>query len=142
MDNVNVVISRVSESNTNRFEAISLPLSNHNLDLGSFDLAEALTLAGESCHLLAVSKTFVARASLPTVEEDLKMMEDDVCSICIEGFGHHNSGVVDDDEGIKRIPCGHVYHSNCITLWLSYSNSCPLCRKHISPSPLFQFHSN
>ncbi|GFS43928.1 hypothetical protein Acr_00g0087790 [Actinidia rufa] len=32
----------------------------------------------------------------------------------------------------KQIPCGHVYHANCIATWLSLHDSCPLCRCKIS----------
>lgn len=131
MDNVNVIVT-VSETNNNTVEIMSRSPSNHPIVLESFDLAEALAVVeGESClRHFAASNTFVS--NLEAVDD---MAEDDVCSVCMEGFGGHNS-----DGGNKRIPCGHVYHSNCITLWLSYSNSCPLCRRHIYLTP--EFHSN
>ncbi|KAF6160060.1 hypothetical protein GIB67_032897, partial [Kingdonia uniflora] len=43
------------------------------------------------------------------------------CSICIEEF--KNSG-----KDAKQMPCGHVYHSTCISPWLSRYNTCPICR--------------
>ncbi|MED6168098.1 hypothetical protein PIB30_009060 [Stylosanthes scabra] len=92
------------------------------IDLGGFDLDEALaTVSGDSRVVIAAaSKSFVSK--LPAAEaEDVK--EEDVCSVCMEGF---------QGGGNKRVPCGHVYHSECIILWLSRSNSsCPLCRRHI-----------
>ncbi|XP_019446366.1 PREDICTED: RING-H2 finger protein ATL7-like [Lupinus angustifolius] len=118
-------VSQTCETNNNTV-VMSLPSSNHSIDLGSFDLDEALAVAGESCRQLAVSKTIVL--NLPAAEE--VMTEEDVCSICMEGFRSNNT-----NEGNKKVPCGHVYHSNCITLWLCYSNSCPICRSHIYPSP-------
>ncbi|KAK4756946.1 hypothetical protein SAY87_007073 [Trapa incisa] len=47
------------------------------------------------------------------------------CSVCMEGFCRVDSG--------RRIPCGHVYHADCITTWLSLGDSCPLCRLKVWP---------
>ncbi|KAK7358378.1 hypothetical protein VNO77_00305 [Canavalia gladiata] len=120
MDNGNVIIS---ESNSNfAVMPLSASSSNNFIDLEVFDLDEALAVVEETGRVFAVWKSFVS--NLPTVKE---VKEDDVCSICMEGFLHHNS----DGEN-KRVPCGHMYHSNCITLWLEHCNSCPLCRHRIS----------
>ncbi|KAL0315694.1 UNVERIFIED_CONTAM: E3 ubiquitin-protein ligase RDUF1 [Sesamum radiatum] len=43
------------------------------------------------------------------------------CSVCMEGFG--GAG--------KQVQCGHVFHENCISRWLSLHNSCPLCRSKV-----------
>ncbi|OQS04480.1 hypothetical protein THRCLA_03292 [Thraustotheca clavata] len=44
----------------------------------------------------------------------------DECSICLDGI-----------PSIKRheLPCGHEFHHNCITQWISEHATCPLCRK-------------
>ncbi|XWS26783.1 hypothetical protein CRYUN_Cryun26dG0059800 [Craigia yunnanensis] len=49
------------------------------------------------------------------------------CSVCMESFWQ-------SEEAARQVSCGHVYHHNCITDWLSNgnSNSCPLCRHEIS----------
>jgi len=31
-------------------------------------------------------------------------------------------------EEANRIPCGHLFHENCIKEWLRTSNQCPVCR--------------
>lgn len=46
---------------------------------------------------------------------------DDVCAIC------HYEYRKDDD--VKKLPCNHIYHSNCVSNWLEEHHSCPLCRK-------------
>eukprot|EP00596_Hydrurales_sp_CCMP1899_P005065 CAMPEP_0119045792 /NCGR_PEP_ID=MMETSP1177-20130426/42636_1 /TAXON_ID=2985 /ORGANISM="Ochromonas sp, Strain CCMP1899" /LENGTH=756 /DNA_ID=CAMNT_0007018153 /DNA_START=508 /DNA_END=2778 /DNA_ORIENTATION=- len=42
------------------------------------------------------------------------------CLICREGM-----------ETGKKLPCGHVFHLDCIRMWLQHQQSCPLCRADI-----------
>ncbi|KAF5186872.1 E3 ubiquitin-protein ligase ring1-like [Thalictrum thalictroides] len=42
------------------------------------------------------------------------------CSICWDVF---SIGV-----DIKRMPCSHGFHKNCLESWLKLGNTCPLCR--------------
>lgn len=44
-----------------------------------------------------------------------------VCVICREYF------IPSDDISFTR--CGHVFHSNCLSQWLTRSSSCPQCRE-------------
>lgn len=43
------------------------------------------------------------------------------CNICTDVIG----------EGAGVLPCGHVFHSNCVDTWLSEHNTCPQCRAQI-----------
>ena len=45
------------------------------------------------------------------------------CSICLEVFekGHH----------VRTLPCGHLYHPDCIAVCLRTSPLCPLCRGNV-----------
>ena len=43
------------------------------------------------------------------------------CSTCLESF---TSGC-----DISTTPCGHVFHTSCITRWLNRNNDCSQCRK-------------
>ena len=34
------------------------------------------------------------------------------------------------------LPCGHAFHSRCLTRWLARSDTCPLCRRSCTaPGP-------
>nr|GMD24937.1 E3 ubiquitin-protein ligase RING1-like [Ipomoea batatas] len=46
-----------------------------------------------------------------------------LCSVCMDGF--------EEGVGGKQVPCGHVFHENCIVKWLPIHSSCPLCRFQI-----------
>lgn len=45
------------------------------------------------------------------------------CCVCCERFGHEKT--------IKRTPCKHVFHQDCLSRWLSVTDSCPVCRKEL-----------
>ncbi len=30
-----------------------------------------------------------------------------------------------------KLPCGHIFHTNCITPWIESNNTCPLCRQYV-----------
>jgi hypothetical protein len=43
-------------------------------------------------------------------------------------------GVIQVGSMVKLLPaCSHVYHSDCIDLWLSSRSTCPLCRCRVDP---------
>jgi len=55
------------------------------------------------------------------------------CTICMERF-HDDDDDDDDDSDVKvsTMPCGHIFHYNCILQWLQKGHVCPLCR-HAMP---------
>ncbi|OIT30678.1 ring-h2 finger protein atl16 [Nicotiana attenuata] len=47
------------------------------------------------------------------------------CVVCLNDF--------QDNEKLRKIPnCGHVFHIDCIDVWLQNNANCPLCRTSIS----------
>ena len=42
------------------------------------------------------------------------------CSICLSEYPVGSYMLI--------LPCGHAFHSRCLTRWLSRSHTCPLCR--------------
>ncbi|POO00526.1 43kDa postsynaptic protein [Trema orientale] len=129
-----------------------------------FDLDEVLTLAEDSTHILlshhhddiinddddddddqiilevdqelaaaAQNLSLMANYNMPPTDQTMSsgavLDIEYSCMVCMESF-HYTSGG-------QRIPCGHVYHANCIAAWLSVCDSCPLCRRRISAPQQF-----
>nr|NP_649859.1 iruka [Drosophila melanogaster]Q9VHI7.1 RecName: Full=E3 ubiquitin-protein ligase Iruka [Drosophila melanogaster]ACL88784.1 CG11982-PA [synthetic construct]AAF54321.1 iruka [Drosophila melanogaster]AAK93431.1 LD47007p [Drosophila melanogaster]AOQ08395.1 CG11982-RA [synthetic construct] len=46
------------------------------------------------------------------------------CSICWDDFKI--------DETVRKLPCSHLYHENCIVPWLNLHSTCPICRKSLA----------
>tara|TARA_B110000902_G_scaffold261494_2_gene336379 strand:+ start:49 stop:405 length:357 start_codon:yes stop_codon:yes gene_type:complete len=45
------------------------------------------------------------------------------CSICLEEYKIN--------EKIMILDCDHIYHKECINLWLNENHNCPICRENI-----------
>ena len=45
---------------------------------------------------------------------------DDACSVCLDSFTGGG--------GVKRTPCGHLFHEKCLENWFKVATSCPVCR--------------
>ncbi|EEC80757.1 hypothetical protein OsI_23248 [Oryza sativa Indica Group] len=49
-----------------------------------------------------------------------------LCAVCLED--------VVAGETVRRLPsCGHLFHVDCIDMWLHAHRTCPLCRRDLSP---------
>lgn len=51
------------------------------------------------------------------------------CAVCLNDIiGGENS---------RKLPkCGHVFHVECVDLWLKCNWTCPLCRRQVSDPPM------
>ncbi|KAF0902921.1 hypothetical protein E2562_019858 [Oryza meyeriana var. granulata] len=50
------------------------------------------------------------------------------CSVCL--------GAVQAGEMVRLLPaCKHLYHVECIDMWLASHATCPLCRTEVEPRP-------
>ena len=52
-----------------------------------------------------------------------KFAENFQCIICMEEF--------QEKETVKLLPCGHIFHDNCIKQWLLKQKTCPFCKSEI-----------
>jgi hypothetical protein len=49
-----------------------------------------------------------------------------VCAICLE--------TIKDDESVRQLPCGHVFHAASIVKWFRRGHQwCPLCASPLNP---------
>jgi hypothetical protein len=46
------------------------------------------------------------------------------CIICMENFS--------ENELVKQLPCGHIFHGDCIDHWLSQQKNCRFCKAECS----------
>ncbi|NXO16820.1 PJA2 ligase, partial [Oriolus oriolus] len=51
--------------------------------------------------------------------------QDQCCTICCSEYV--------EGEVITELPCRHLFHKPCVTLWLQRSGTCPVCRHVLAP---------
>jgi Ring finger domain len=63
--------------------------------------------------------------NLPSIflTEDELSKDEIQCAVCRDSIG--------SEQKVKRLPCMHNYHEECIVPWLSVRNTCPLCRHEL-----------
>lgn len=52
--------------------------------------------------------------------------EEEKCAICLVEY--------EDGESVKRLPCTHSFHTECVDRWLKVNRICPLCTQSIRGS--------
>uniref|UniRef100_A0A5B6ZDR8 RING-type E3 ubiquitin transferase n=1 Tax=Davidia involucrata TaxID=16924 RepID=A0A5B6ZDR8_DAVIN len=64
--------------------------------------------------------------AIPTIKISQKHIRSDShCPVCKEIFEMGSQA--------RKMPCNHIYHSDCIVPWLVQHNSCPVCRQELPP---------
>lgn len=62
--------------------------------------------------------------ALPTVKISKKHIRaDSTCAVCKEQFELGSQ--------VTKLPCKHLYHTDCIVPWLEQRSSCPVCRQEV-----------
>lgn len=88
-------------------------------------VAFCLLLFFTPCYIFLI-RPFINRKNRLTEEEignlshTICVTEQEACAICL------NKIVLGSE--IIKLPCGHYYHSKCISQWLQIKHTCPICR--------------
>lgn len=65
-----------------------------------------------------------ARPKMPSKPPSTVTSEEgECCCICLLEF--------EQGDNMKRLPCAHVFHTDCIDRWLRNSCECPLCKGNV-----------
>ena len=89
--------------------------SRHDVAITTPQDSVAATVAALDPRDLAVLRSYETR---------LKSGLEDVCTICLEA---RRQG-----QAVLGLPCGHVFHAQCVRRWLACSACCPACRRTVS----------
>ncbi|XP_071451097.1 uncharacterized protein [Hetaerina americana] len=71
----------------------------------------------------------IERFTFPHSYKKVKRSTDDMedntekCTICLSEF--------EDNESVRRLPCMHLFHIDCVDQWLASNKRCPICRVDI-----------
>ncbi|XP_066037936.1 E3 ubiquitin-protein ligase Praja-2 isoform X2 [Chamaea fasciata] len=80
---------------------------------------ESLTFDVEQTHPPATKET------IDCLPEIIVTGQEQCCTICCSDYV--------DGEIITKLPCRHLFHKPCVTLWLQRSGTCPVCRHVLAP---------
>ncbi len=56
------------------------------------------------------------------------------CSVCLTQVNRGEDSIL--------VPCGHIYHNNCIMKWFEINNKCPICRYELRDNRSLNYSLN
>ncbi len=62
--------------------------------------------------------------------EHKKIRLDHRCAICMDSFSDEPTQI------LNLLSCGHYFHTNCASGWISSNNCCPVCKLKVVESPV------
>ncbi|XP_061071788.1 E3 ubiquitin-protein ligase Praja-2 isoform X2 [Conger conger] len=85
---------------------------------------ESLAIDVEQAHPPATEDVIDSLPQITVLEDHYG--QDQCCAICCCEYVK--------DEITTELPCHHIFHKICVTLWLRKSGTCPVCRHVLSPA--------
>ncbi|KAM3938967.1 E3 ubiquitin-protein ligase Praja-2 [Leptodactylus fuscus] len=88
---------------------------------------ESLAVDVEQAHPPATKESIECLPQIIVTDEHNVVGQEQCCAICCSEYIK--------DEILTELPCHHLFHKPCVTLWLQKSGTCPVCR-HVLTSLL------
>lgn len=112
---------RFQKKNENKFPSIKM--DDDYLDIDSMNYEDLLELEEKIGKVnRGLNKSEIKKIDTNKYSKK-KYKEQDECPICKEMY--------QEDEVIKELYCGHIYHTQCIERWLQQEKKCPCCNTEI-----------
>ncbi|XP_053557507.1 E3 ubiquitin-protein ligase Praja-2 [Bombina bombina] len=86
---------------------------------------ESLTVDVEQAHPPASKESIDCLPQIVLTDEHNVVGQEQCCAICCSEYIK--------DEILTELPCRHLFHKPCVTLWLQKSGTCPVCRHVLAP---------
>ena len=81
---------------------------------------EALNKKKKKAKVDSVKKLPIVKIEKKHCKNQGTKMEPPACTVCCDSINVGAKGMF--------MPCGHIYHPDCLTPWLETQNTCPVCR--------------
>lgn len=73
-------------------------------------------------HRPPASRTAIRQLEIEIINKQ-QVQDGLTCIVCQDDY--------QEGELAKKMPCGHLYHRQCLDMWLEKDNSCPTCRTEL-----------
>ncbi|XP_043920209.1 E3 ubiquitin-protein ligase Praja-2 isoform X3 [Protopterus annectens] len=87
---------------------------------------ETLNIDAEQAHPPATKESIDCLPQFSVTDDHSVVGQDQCCAICCSEYIR--------DEIVTELPCHHLFHKPCVTLWLQKSGTCPVCRHILVPA--------